>query len=81
MAITSQSDRRKGIRRQSDQRKADIKRIKIEVESDKGKEVTVCHEAVPKKARSVWSGHEEFTRGWSETFITKKRKKNLKKGE
>jgi len=25
-----------------------------------------------KKAKSVWSGHEEFTREWSETFITKK---------
>jgi hypothetical protein len=27
----------------------------------------------------VWSGHEEFTREWSETFTTKKRKKMGKK--
>jgi len=44
--------------------------------------VTVRREAVPKKkARSVWSGHEEFTREWSETFIIKKRKKHPRKGE
>ena len=72
MAITRQSDRRKG----------DMKRIKIEGESDKGKEVTVGHEAISqKKASSVWSCHEEFALEWSQTFITKKRKKNLKKGE
>ena len=72
MAITRQSDRRKG----------DMKRIKIEGESDKGKEVTVGHEAIPqKKASSGWSCHEEFALEWSQTFITKKRKKNLKKGE
>jgi hypothetical protein len=29
----------------------------------------------------VWSWHEEFALEWSKTFITKKRKKNLKKGE
>ncbi len=82
MAITRQSDRRKGIRRQSDRRIGDMKGIKIEGESDKGKEVTVGHEAVPqKKASSVWSCHEEFASEWSQTFITKKRKKNLKKGE
>jgi hypothetical protein len=82
MAITRQSDWRKGIRRQSDRRKGDMKRIKIEGESDKGKEVTVGHEAIPqKKASSVWSCHEEFALEWSKTFITKKRKKNLKKGE
>jgi hypothetical protein len=34
-----------------------------------------------KKAASVWSGHEEFTREWSETFITKKKKKHPRKGE
>jgi hypothetical protein len=44
--------------------------------------MTVRHEAVPKKkARLVWSGLEEFTREWSETFITKKRGKNRKRGK
>ena len=82
MANTRQNDQRKGVRRQSSRRKTDIKTIKIEGKGDKEQEVTVRHEAVPKKkARSVWSGHEEFTREWSETFITKKRGKNRKKGE
>jgi hypothetical protein len=77
MAIASKGDRRKGIRRQSGRRKGDIEKIKTEGESDKEQEVTVRHEAVPpKKASSVWSWHEEFAAKWSETFITKKRKKN-----
>jgi hypothetical protein len=82
MADTRQNDRRKGVRRQSSRRKTDIKAIKIEGKGDKEQEVTVRHEAVPKKkARSVLSGHEEFTREWSETFIIKKRKKHPRKGE
>ena len=82
MAITRQSDRRKGMRRQSTRRKGDIKSIKIKWERDKEQEVTIRHEGVPqKKGSSVWSGHEEFTREWSETFTTKKRKKIEKKGE
>jgi hypothetical protein len=82
MANTKQNDRRKGVRRQSSRRKTDIKAIKIEGKGDKEQEVTVRHEAVPKKkARSVLSGHEEFTREWSETFIIKKRKKHPRKGE
>jgi hypothetical protein len=70
------------ITRQSDRRKGDTKIIKIEEEGGKEQGMTVCHEAAPgKKARSVWSGHEEFTREWSETFATKKRGKDRKKGE
>ena len=54
--------------------------IKIEGKEDKEQEVTVRHEGVPKKkGSSVWSGREEFTREWSETFTTKKRKKIEKK--
>ena len=75
MAIASKGDRRKGIRRQSGRRKGDTEKVKIE--RDKEQEVTVRHQAVPpKKASSVWSWHEEFAAEWSETFITKKRKKN-----
>jgi hypothetical protein len=82
MAITRQSDRRKSNRRESNRRKGDTRIIKIEEEGGKEQERTVRHEAVPKKkARSVWSGHEEFTREWSETFVTKKRGKDRKKGE
>jgi hypothetical protein len=82
MANTRQNDRRKGTRGQSSRRKTDIKTIKIEGKGDKEQEVTVRREPVPKKkARSVWSGHEEFTREWSETFLTKKRKKHPRKGE
>ena len=80
MAITSQSDRRKSNRRQSNRRKGDKKIIKIEEEGGKGQEITVRHEAVPKrKAKSVWSGLEEFTQEWSQTFVTKKRGKNRKR--
>ena len=82
MAITRQSDRRKSNRRESNRRKGDTKIIKIEEEGGKEQEMTVRHAAVPKKkARSVWSGHEAFTREWSETLITKKRKKHPRKGE
>ncbi len=76
MAIASKGDRKKGIGRQSSRRKGDLEKIKNEGERDKGQEVTVRHEAVPpQKASSVWSWHEEFAAEWSETFISKKRKK------
>jgi len=76
MAVTNRGDRRKGIRRQSGLRKGDIEKIKIERERDKEQEVTVRHEAVPpKKVSSVWSWHEEFTAEWSESLISKKRKR------
>ena len=82
MAIERQSDQRRGDRRQSTRRKGDVSIIKIKGEGDKGQEVTVRHLGVAKKEdSSVWSGHEEFTREWSETFTTKKRKKTEKKGE
>ena len=82
MAITRQSDRRKSNRRESNRRKGDKNTIKIEEEGGKEQEMTVRHEAVPKKkARSVWRGLEEFTLEWSETFITKKRGKNRKRGK
>jgi hypothetical protein len=69
MAMTRQSDRRKGNRRQSTRRKGDLRIIKVKGEGDKKQEVTVRHLGVPKKKdSSVWSGHEEFTREWSETF-------------
>ena len=80
MAITSQSDRRKSNRRESNRRKSDKNINKIEEKGGKEQEMTVRHEAVPKKkARSVWSGLEEFTREWSETFVTKKRGENRKR--
>ena len=74
MAVTRRGDTRKGTRRQSGRRKGDIEKIKSE--RDKEQEVTVRHEAVPpKKASSVWSWHEEFVAEWSESLISKKRKK------
>jgi hypothetical protein len=82
MAMTRQSDRRRGDRRQSPRRKGDVRIIEIKGEGDKGQEVTVHHPGVPKKKdSSVWSGHEEFTREWSETFIIKKRGRNRKRGK
>jgi hypothetical protein len=82
MAITRQSDRRKGDRRQSTRRKGDVSIINIKGEGDKGQEVTVRHPGIAKKKdSSVWSGHEEFTREWCETFIIKKRGKNRKSGK
>jgi hypothetical protein len=80
MAITRQSDRRKGNRRESNRRKGDKKITKIEDEGGKEQEITVRHGAVPKKkAKSAWNGLEEFTRKWSETFSTKKKGKNRKR--
>ncbi len=80
MANTGQSDRRKGNRRQGSRRKENIKIIRSE--GDKQQEVTVRNEAVPQgKERSIWGGHEKFTIAWSETFITKKRKRTPRKGE
>ena len=77
MAVTRQGDRRKGNRRQSGPRKGDIEKIRIEGEGDKEQQVTVRHEAVPpKKATSVWTWYEEFAAAWSESFMTKKRKRN-----
>jgi hypothetical protein len=82
MAITRQSDRRKSNRRESDRGKGDKKIIEVEGEGGKEQEMTVRHEAVPKKkARPVWSGIEEFTWEWSETFVTKEKGKNRKRGK
>ena len=64
------------LTRRGGRRKGDIEKIKFERETDKEQEVTVRHEAVPpKKASSVWSWHEEFIAEWSESLISKKRKK------
>src|SRR5512139_3094611 len=81
MAVTRQGDRRKGIRRQSGRRKGDIEKIKNGEGGAKEREIIVHHEAVaPQKSKfSVWSWHEEFTAEWSETFITKKKKRNSKR--
>jgi hypothetical protein len=70
------------ISRQKAMRKEDVKIIRIEEERGKEQEVSIYHEIVPQgKEISIWSWHEEFTLEWSETFITKKREKNLKKGK
>jgi hypothetical protein len=80
--MTKQSGRRKGDRRKITRRQSDARTIKIEGEGNKEQEITVRHLGVPKKkVSSVWSGHEEFTREWSETLIIKKRGKNRKRGE
>ena len=80
MATAGQSDRRKGNRRQSTRRKGNIKITRIE--GDREQEVAVRHETVSqKKEVSIWGWHEEFAIAWSETFITKKRKRNPRKGE
>ncbi len=82
MANTERNDWRKGIRRENSRRKTDIKTIQIEGKEDKEQEVSVHPEtALQKKAASVWSWHEEFAVEWSETFLTKKRKKHPRKGE
>ena len=73
MAITRQGDRRKGVR--GGRRKGDIEKIKNERERDRGREVTVHHEAVPpKKASSVWSQYEEFAAELGDSYITKKKR-------
>ena len=80
MAVTRQGDRRKGIRRQSGRRKGDIEKTTNGEGGAKDREIIVHHEAVaPKIVSSVWSWHEEFAAEWSETFITKKKKRNSKK--
>jgi len=82
MAITRQSDRRKSDRRQGTRRRGNVRIIEIKGEGNKGQDVTVRHLDVPKKQdSSVWNGHVEFTREWSETFIIKKRGKNRKRGK
>jgi hypothetical protein len=81
MAMTRQSDRRKGNRRQSNRRKGDVKIIKIEGEGNKERELPVRHEtALQRKEMSTWGWHEKFAREWSETFTTKKRKQYSRKG-
>ena len=62
------------------QGKGDVKKIKVE--GDKGQEVTVYSETVPrKKEKSTFSWFEEFTIEWSETFISRKQRKIRRKGE
>ena len=82
MENTRQNDRRKGIRREVSRRKGEITTIEVEGKEDKEQEVTVRHETAPQtKEKSTWSWHEEFTVEWSETLITRKKKKHPEKGE
>ncbi len=82
MANTRQNDRRKGVRMQGSRRESDLKTITIEGKEDKEQEVTVRRvTAARMEADSVWTWHEEFRVAWSETFLTKKRKKHPRKGE
>lgn len=61
---------------QRDRREGDMERIKIEGEMDKEQVITVRRETViVNKASSVWTWYEEFVAEWSESFLTKKRKK------
>ncbi len=76
MAVTKRDQRRKGDRGQSGRKKGDIEKTTIQGERNNEREVVIHHEAVPpKKASSVWSWHEEFVAEWSESLISKKRKK------
>jgi len=82
MSNIRQNDQRKGIRREGNRRKTDIKTIKIEGKEDKEQKLTVRPETThQKKAGSVWSWYEEFAIEWSETFLTKRREKHPRKGE
>jgi hypothetical protein len=82
MANIRQNDRRKGIRREISRRKGDITTIEVEGREDKEQAVTVHHETAPQtKEKSTWSWHEEFVVDWSETLITRKKKKHPEKGE
>ncbi len=55
---------------------SEVEKVKIEKGEDKKEEIVVLHKTLPQKGeRSAWSWLEEFTIEWSETFITKKRKK------
>ena len=81
MSTTSQSGRRKSDRRVSNRRKGNKRVIKIEEGGGKEQEMTVRQAVPQEKARSMWSQLEEFTREWSETFITKKRGKNRGRGK
>jgi hypothetical protein len=82
VANTRQNDRRKDTRREGSRRKGDVRTIKIDGKEDKEQEVTVRYETAQEtKEKSTWSWHEDFVVEWSETFITKNRKKHPKKGE
>ncbi len=54
-----------------------VERIKTEKEGDKKQEIVVLHKTLLQKDEaSVWSWLEEFTTEWSETLITKKKRRN-----
>jgi len=62
------------------QGKGDVKKIKVE--GDKRPEVTLCCKTAPQKEeKSTFSWFEEFTIRWSETFISRNRRKMHRKGE
>ena len=54
----------------------DVKKIKVEGEGGKGKEVTVRHDlAFPQ--RKTWH-YEDFSRDWNKSYSSKKTKIDLK---
>ncbi len=56
---------------------SEVERIKIQKEGDEKQEIVVLRKALFQKDEgSVWSWLEEFTVEWSETFISKKKKRN-----
>jgi len=59
--------------------RGDLKIIRVEGEEQQAREVIVHHESVPRREeRSTWRWQEEFAVEWSESFITRKRKKRSK---
>ena len=59
------------------ERSSKVAEIKIEKEGDKKQHIAILHKTLPQKdERSVWSWFEEFTTEWSETFMTKKEKRD-----
>ncbi len=64
-----------GTKRKKD--RSEVDKIKIEKDGDKKEERVVLHKTlIQKEETSVWSWLEEFTTEWSETFVTKKKKRN-----
>ena len=65
-----------GIKKQKGPNEAE--KINIEKDGNKKQEVVILHETlIQKDERSVWSWLKEFKMEWSETLITKKKKRNL----
>jgi hypothetical protein len=60
------------------QRNVNVRKINVNAEENKGRDVMVRHVSRKWKGRSTWNWNEDFAREWSKIYLTGNRERTLK---